>query len=120
MPTLDEQQDTRGMKFTKRATLYWPSKYEWCSHGRKLTLCADSFANKVKLPAGTTVIYAVFSKTHPNEEYFTITDPNSSAWWRQGHSKVREFQGTLCWQVERYLGKKYKAGYRFVHFEYES
>lgn len=100
------------IKFVKKP---WGGSF----NGSGLSLCAIALRRKIDIPKDTKVIYAVLKKTRPNEDSFTIRPPEGGV-FTSAKSRIKEYRGSLPFNTERALARKYKAGYRYVNFEYEA
>ena len=83
---------------------------------RTTFLCKTSLRRKIDLPLGAETLYAVFTKTK-TPDAFTITPDNSPT--SQVMAGVAEYRGSLAYGVRRILFRQKKAGFGFVHFEYD-
>lgn len=81
-------------------------------------VCSRALRRMVALPRYCRTIHAVFTKTRTkrlSEDSFTIAKPRLGLSWK---ATIEEYSGMLAYNTMLLLAKKYKAGFRFVHFEY--
>ncbi len=98
------------------------------NQARNVGLCAAGLRRQIHLPANCKEITAVFTKSGPLVDKFTITKPRnmpswgSRLWYHRSitppQSRVKETQAQLSTFTERLLARAYERGYRYVHFEY--
>jgi len=95
-----------------------PNAFSTNFSGYGAFLCGANLRNKVSMPRGVQTIYAIFTKTNPNEDAFTIREP-TNAGFGLDKSGTKEWRGSLTYETARLLARKYKIGYRYVNIDYE-
>ncbi len=92
----------------------------WCNRRLDISLCEGTMKRHLDIPSDVKKISACFNEEDiKGVDSYTISKPIQFSLSDRPYCNVLEFSGELTWYTKMVLGRLYKQGYRFVHFEYE-